>query len=280
MLEENGVDSMRRQQVRQNEAGRSGPNDGNLCTHSALTIRSATYTASVSQSSARSVGGANGTLVERVPRVELIRAAALRHFAQHGYDAASMRQIAADAGITIATLYFHCSTKEQLLFDVLESQMRDLSNGLDRALAAASDDWAAKLATAIRFHIQYVTRDEEGASISTAELRGLTGELRDRHLETRDAYERKFRDLLKAGIGAGVFAPVDVPVVTAGILGIGLSVGRWYAPGGRLTPDDIADEYIRFILKGLDPRLPAPPVADRARQTAPRSRRRAISSAL
>lgn len=191
-----------------------------------------------------------------------------------------MRQIAADAGITIATLYFHCSTKEQLLFDVLESQMRELSEGLDRALGAASDDWAARLAAAIRFHIQYITRDEEGASISTTELRGLTGELRLRHLATRDTYERKFRELLKGGIGAGVFAPVDVPVITAGILGIGLSVGRWYRPGGRLNPDDIADEYIRFTLKALDPRLAAPPVADRGRQTTPRSRKRPISSAV
>lgn len=176
-----------------------------------------------------------------------------------------MRQIAADAGITIATLYFHCSTKEQLLFDVLESQMHELSAGLDQALGGVRDDWSARLAMAVRFHIQYVTRDEEGASISTTELRGLTGELRERHLATRDAYERKFRDLVYGGIGAGVFAPVDVPVITAGILGIGLSVGRWFRAGGRLSPDEVADEYIRFVLKALDPRLPAPPVADRAK---------------
>jgi AcrR family transcriptional regulator len=197
------------------------------------------------------------------PRAAMIRAAALRHFALHGYDAASMRQIAADAGITIATLYFHCSTKEKLLFDVLEAQMQTLSDGLDAVLVKAGDNWSARLASAIRFHIQYVTRDEEGANISTSELRGLTGEFRTRHLATRDAYERKFRDLLRQGISVGEFAPLDVPVITAGILGIGLSVSRWYHPGGRLSPDDIADEYIRFILKALDPHLPAPAVADR-----------------
>jgi len=201
----------------------------------------------------------------RVPRADLIRAAALRHFAEHGYDAASMRQIAADAGITIATLYFHCSTKEQLLFDVLEAQMHDLAAGFDATLAEAPASWAARLAAAIRFHIQYVTRDEAGANISTSELRGLGGELRERHLATRDAYERKFRQLLSGGIAAGEFAPVDVAVITAGILGIGLTVGRWFRPNGRLTPDEVADEYIRFALKALDPRLPAPPVADRAR---------------
>lgn len=224
--------------------------------------------------------GENGVqAASRTPRADLIRTAALRHFAQHGYDAASMRQIAADAGITIATLYFHCSTKEKLLFDVLEAQMRGLSDGLDSVLASAGDTWSERLATAIRFHIQYVTRDEEGANISTSELRGLTGEFRTRHLATRDAYERRFRALLEHGIAAGEFAPVDVPVITAGILGIGLSVGRWYRPGGRLTPDSIADEYVRFTLKALDPRVPAPAIPDgkmpgrRASSPTSRSRR-------
>jgi AcrR family transcriptional regulator len=225
----------------------------------------------VGQSSARSGDGqANG----HVPRIDLIRTAALRHFARHGYDAASMRQIAADAGITIATLYFHCSTKEQLLFDVLESHMRTLSAGLDRTLAAAGDDCATRLATAIRFHIQYVTRDEEGASISTAELRGLTGDLRERHQATRDAYEQRFRGLLTDGIEAGVFAQVDVPVIVAGILGIGLSVGRWYRPGGRLTPDEIADEYIRFVQKALDASVPSPPIPIRRKRPGARASRR------
>jgi len=191
-----------------------------------------------------------------------------------------MRQIAADAGITIATLYFHCSTKEQLLFDVLESQMRELSDGLDQALATAGEDWATRLATAMRFHIQYVTRDEEGASISATELRGLTGELRQRHQARRDAYEHRFRDLLEGGISAGVFAPVDVPVIIAGILGIGLTVGRWYRPRGRLSPDEIADEYIRFVLKALDARVPAPAIPDRRASSPARSVRRATRQAL
>ena len=217
--------------------------------------------------------GANGVSGARVPRLELIRTAALRHFAQHGYDAASMRQIAADAGITIATLYFHCSTKEQLLFDVLETQMRELLNGLDAALSATPDDWSSRLATAIRFHVQYVTRDEEGASISSTELRSLTGELRARHQATRDAYERKFRDVLEGGIASGEFSSVDVPVIVAGILGIGLAVGRWYRPAGRLTPEEIADEYIRFIRKALDPRLPPPPVVGRPKPAAARRQR-------
>lgn len=47
---------------------------------------------------------------------------------------------------------------------------------------------------------------------------------RARHLATGDAYERKFRDLLKQGIEVGEFAPLDVPVITAGILA---TARRW-----------------------------------------------------
>ena len=74
--------------------------------------------------------------------------------------------------------------------------------------------------------------------------------------------------LLEGGIATGSFAPVDVPVITAGILGIGLSVGGWYRPGGRLSPDEIAGEYIPFVPKALDPGLPAPGGARRRRGAA------------
>jgi TetR/AcrR family transcriptional regulator, cholesterol catabolism regulator len=186
-----------------------------------------------------------------VPRIDLIHAAARRHFALHGYDGASMRDVAADSGITIATLYFHCGTKEQLLFDVLEERLHQLLSGSMAAVAQVSGTWSDRLAAAIRFHVRFTARPEEGAAISTSELRGLTGDLRARHLVTRDAYERHVREIVQGGIGASEFAPVDVAVVTAGIIGMCLTVGRWYRGGGRLTPDEIADEYIHFTLRGL-----------------------------
>src|SRR5260370_39695760 len=109
--------------------------------------------------------GANGVSGARVPRLELIRTAALRHFAQHGYDAASMREIAADAGITIATLYFHCATKEQLLFDVLERAMDQLVLAGDQALTVAGPRWSDRLGAAIRVHIEVCARGDSRATL-------------------------------------------------------------------------------------------------------------------
>jgi AcrR family transcriptional regulator len=186
-----------------------------------------------------------------VPRIDLIRQAARHHFAVHGYDGASMRDIAADAGITIATLYFHCGTKEQLLFDVLEERMNQLQDGSAAAVARVTGDWSERLAAAIRFLVRFTARPDEGAAISTSELRGLSGDLRARHLVTRDAYEHHVREIVQGGIDAGEFEPLDVPVLTAGIIGMCLTVARWYRADGRLTPEQIADEYVQFALRGL-----------------------------
>ena len=186
-------------------------------------------------------------------RIDLIRNAARHHFALHGCDGASMRDIAADAGITIATLYFHCGTKEQLLFDVLEERIHQLLQGSEAAVAAAGASWSERLAAAIRFHVEFVASGDEGATISTSELRGLTGVLRGRHLATRDAYEHHLRELVAGGVAAGEFAPVDVPVLVAGLIGMCLTVARWYRPDGRLTPRQIGDEYVSFVLRALLP---------------------------
>jgi AcrR family transcriptional regulator len=195
---------------------------------------------------------------EAPTRLEVIRAVARRHFAEHGYAAASMREIAADAGITIATLYFHCATKEQLLFDVLERAMQRLSQAVEHAVAATGPEWFDRLAAAIGVHVEFCARGDYGATISTSELRGLSGVLREQHVATRDQYEEQFRALLRGGIAAGDFVATDVPVVTAGILSMGLGVGRWYHAGGRLTPAEIAAHYTRLIIDGLRPRAGIP----------------------
>jgi AcrR family transcriptional regulator len=162
-----------------------------------------------------------------------------------------MRDIAAEAGITIATLYFHCGTKEQLLFDVLEERIQVLLAGSEVAVAQAGECWSDRLAAAIRFHIEFTASGDEAATISTSELRGLTGELRRRHLATRDRYERHLREIVSGGITAGEFGSVDVQVVVAGIIGMCLTVASWYRPDGRLSPRGVSEQYVSFVLRGL-----------------------------
>jgi AcrR family transcriptional regulator len=96
-----------------------------------------------------------------VPRLERVREVARQHFAERGYAATSMREVAADAGMTISTLFFHCSNKEQLLFDVLTDSMEQLSRGLRDRIDAAGPTWAERLAGAIAARQQHALRRAE-----------------------------------------------------------------------------------------------------------------------
>ena len=46
-----------------------------------------------------------------------LRAAALRHFVEHGFEAASVTAIASEVGVTERTFYRHFATKDEVLFD-------------------------------------------------------------------------------------------------------------------------------------------------------------------
>lgn len=61
-------------------------------------------------------------------------APAAQVFAEHGFDRASMVQVAKAGGVSKATIYHYYASKDDLLFDILESYLRGLRDavlGLD-----------------------------------------------------------------------------------------------------------------------------------------------------
>jgi AcrR family transcriptional regulator len=186
-------------------------------------------------------------------RRDLVLDVATHHLVMRGFEGVSMRDIAAESGITIATLYFHVGSKEQLFLDVLDRQRGRLWEGLQAAVAAAGSGWRDRLEAALRFHIVIRCEPGSGPLLRVGELQSMRPELRDRYLERRDEYEQLFRDLITGGIAAGEFANVDVTVAAAGILGLGNTVAHWYRPG-RLSPDEIATQYVALLFAGLDRR--------------------------
>ena len=71
--------------------------------------------------------------------MEAIRKAGLRLIFEHGYSAMSLRQLAAAVGIQAGSLYNHISTKQELLFDLVQDHVNELLRQLDRALEGKTD---------------------------------------------------------------------------------------------------------------------------------------------
>ena len=85
-------------------------------------------------------------------RQQLLDAAA-RHFAEAGYDATSMRDIAADAGMKAGSIYYYFPSKENLLLAVHEEGIDWISRAVLAALEEKSGPWR-RLELAMGAHLQ------------------------------------------------------------------------------------------------------------------------------
>src|SRR6056297_2185724 len=82
-----------------------------------------------------------------------VREAALSLFAQHGYAAVSMRQIAREVGVQAGALYNYTTDKQSLLFDLLKGHMDDLLAA--RSAQDIPETPTAQLEHFTRFHIAF-----------------------------------------------------------------------------------------------------------------------------
>ena len=137
------------------------------------------------------------------------------------------------------------------MFDVLINAQEQLADGLRRRIEAAGDSWTSRLSAAIVVHIKICAEQAFPTTINRVDMQRLTPEHRAEYMAMRDAYEQELRSLVRGGIEAGELRPVDPKLTAFAILGIGQSVGRWYRADGPLTPEQIAEQYVDFILAGL-----------------------------
>ena len=85
-------------------------------------------------------------------RPQLLDAAA-RHFAEAGYDAASMRDIATAAGMKAGSMYYYFPSKRALLVAVHEEGVRRISKAVLAALEERAGPWK-RLEVAMSAHLQ------------------------------------------------------------------------------------------------------------------------------
>lgn len=76
-------------------------------------------------------------MTTRSPALERVCEAAVTHFAIHGYDGASLNEIAAMIGIKKASLYFHFSSKDALFLQVLEDAIQVETTFVEQLFAGA-----------------------------------------------------------------------------------------------------------------------------------------------
>ncbi len=186
-----------------------------------------------------------------------IREAALHLFARHGYNAVSMRQIAAQVGVQAGALYNYTPDKQTLLFDLMQHHMTTLLDEYAQIAATqpatqnATQPAPARLQRFVRFHIGFhITRPDE-MFIAYMELRALTPENFARIEPQRRRYEDQLQSILDAGVASGAFSMPDTKIATLAVIAMLNGVNTWYRPGGRLSQEEVEALYWTMVQKAV-----------------------------
>lgn len=178
-------------------------------------------------------------------------------FYEKGYHASTMREVAAGAGIKAGSLYNHYAGKEELLFRIAQGVMQELLDA-GRLAVASSSRPREQLRALIRGHVVYHAEQCFRAKVADDQLSALDAERRAAVVRLRDAYEQLWRDVLDAGREVHRWIVPDTPAVTFAVTTMCTAVDVWYREDGRLTPVEIADVYVEFVLGALERRARGP----------------------
>jgi AcrR family transcriptional regulator len=203
---------------------------------------------------------------QSVSRDDIIWAAAdvLR---RSGYEATTMKDIAAEVKLTAASLYHHFQNKDALLLAVLEAGLEYVIGQIE-PIVHSNMSSADKLRQMIGAHIVSLTGNTAVGAAMVFEIRSLMNvkysaedreffeeyiARRDAFFARRDYYENLFRCVVRDGIQQHAFRTVDVGIFTKSLLGANNWVGVWYREDGRLSGREIADMLADTFLRALQP---------------------------
>lgn len=194
--------------------------------------------------------------------VARIRSAATTLLAQHGFDAVSIKQIAAHAQVTIGALYHHYPSKESIYADITHRAFIERST-LPPELRNSSAPPKVRLQRLIEWFIREIVMDERFGPLLHREMldpRPSTPRLLDR--DQFHSHFVLFQELIEQ-IAPG--SDVDQAVATTLALIFGFSNLRGiHALFPRLrrafeSPADIAAHVTGLLITGLSPPSGRPP---------------------
>jgi AcrR family transcriptional regulator len=175
--------------------------------------------------------------------------AATRLFHDRGYHGTSIRDIAGEAGVGIATLFHHHGSKAELLQRIMHAAYDDLLTAMDAATAAAGDDPARRLGAAVRSHVRRHCALPVQSAIATSEMRSLEPPLRDELEAKRDRVHDLFASAIADGVASGAFE-CDTPCDTARALHAMCSaVADASGTDGARSPEETGELYVGMALR-------------------------------
>jgi AcrR family transcriptional regulator len=188
---------------------------------------------------------------ETLAKLPQIIEAATRCFQDKGYVATTLNDIAEAVNLQKPTLYHYLKNKNELLFLVLKSTAESYNQALETVVASPLNP-REKLDRAIRQHI-HLQLEHPGTVTLFRDVGELDQGYRREIRQALKRYRELLQDIIRQGIAAGQFRPVDPSMAALVVLGAINFVHRWYREEGPRSIPEIAEFYGQTLLQSLSP---------------------------
>ena len=125
-------------------------------------------------------GSADDRVGDRAGKRERILDAAEKVFADRGFFAAKVADVAREAGVADGTIYLYFKNKDDLLVSLFEARMEVVNRVLSEAVATATAP-RAQLTAFVRAYLALIAEQPTAAEVLTIELRQSTKFMREYH---------------------------------------------------------------------------------------------------
>jgi AcrR family transcriptional regulator len=192
------------------------------------------------------------TRLAREERMEQTLTVARALFAERGYAAVTMDEVAAAVGVTKPLLYNYFGNKEHLYIACMERAGDALTATVAAAVASTSSPGDA-LGEGVRAFFAFLDTDRAAWAVLFDETLPRGGEVADRVAD----YRRRIVELVSSSL-VGQLPPkrraagkVEVEALSAAMLGAAEALARWWLHSEAITAQEAAELLISTIEPGL-----------------------------
>ncbi|MFI0368403.1 TetR/AcrR family transcriptional regulator [Actinomadura sp. 1N219] len=185
-------------------------------------------------------------------REHLVRLAA-ELFAEKGFQATTVRNIADEAGIQSGSLYHHFDSKESIADEILSSFFSEIMSAY-KAVLDESENPRDTIAGLVRVAFGTLEPHRAAVTVMQNDWNYLKGMDRFAYLtKSEDEVEKMWVDTLRTGQEEGLFRADLDPKLTYRMIRDTIWVAvRWFRPGGRLNAEGLAEHYLKVMFDGIN----------------------------
>ncbi|MFW2829438.1 TetR/AcrR family transcriptional regulator [Sphingomonas sp. ID0503] len=201
--------------------------------------------------SAQTVGSADYA----AKREELVRIAA-RLFKEQGYQSTKLADIAREAGLDRATVYYYVGSKEELFRETVEGVLDVNMAAAERLIADRSLSWRDRLHSIyVTLMVSYEENYPATFVYIQEQMHQVGGEetiwAQEIMKKTR-AFDQTLIRFIREAIGSGELR-ADIPprLVENALFGMLNWTHRWFTPGGPMTGLEVAEAFWSIFIDGM-----------------------------